>query len=323
MNVHPVSSLRTAALEDAVAVENVAHRYGDRAALRGVSFSVRRGEIFGLLGPNGGGKTTLFRILSTLLHPTSGRFSIAGVPGERGHEIRRQIGVVFQNPSVDGKLTVWENLLCHGQLYGLRRPLVEERARALLERFSLAERRGDLLEQLSGGMKRRVELAKALLHQPAVLLLDEPSTGLDPGIRREFFSLLQELRDQVGLTVVLTTHFMEEAERCDRVAILHQGSLVALGEPSELKAGVGGDVLVLQGAQPARLVERLRSELGLVASVVDGAVRVERPGAHELVPRIVAALGDDVTTVTYGRPTLEDVFVHHTGQRFWSAEQGA
>ncbi len=309
-----------AGLEEAVTVDRLVHRYEDRVALQEVSFSVRRGEIFALLGPNGGGKTTLFRILATLLRPTAGSFSIAGVPAQQAHEVRRHLGVVFQNASVDPKLTVWENLLCHGQLYGLRRTTVAERASELLDRFALRERRDDLLETLSGGMQRRVELAKALLHRPPVLLLDEPSTGLDPGIRREFFALLQELRAHMELTVVLTTHFMEEAERCDRVAILHRGSLVALGSPTELKAAVGGDVLMLQGSDPARLAERLRQELGLAARVVDGAVRVERAQVHELVPRIVAALGDDLTSVTYGRPTLEDVFVHHTGQRFWIEE---
>ncbi len=309
-----------AGLEEAVRVDRLVHRYEDRVALQGVSFSVRRGEIFALLGPNGGGKTTLFRILATLLRPTAGSFSIAGVPAQQAHEVRRHLGVVFQNPSVDPKLTVWENLLCHGQLYGLRRTTVEERASELLDRFALRERRNDLLETLSGGMQRRVELAKALLHRPPVLLLDEPSTGLDPGMRREFFALLQELRARMELTVVLTTHFMEEAERCDRVAILHRGSLVALGSPTELKADVGGDVLMLQGSDPARLAERLRQELGLAARVVDGAVRVERAQVHELVPLIVAALGEDLTSVTYGRPTLEDVFVHHTGQRFWIEE---
>lgn len=307
----------------AVSVERIEHRYGERPALQGVSFTVRQGEIFGLLGPNGGGKTTLFRILSTLLTPTSGHFTIGGAPSSSPHQVRKRIGVVFQQPSVDPKLTVWENLLCHGQLYGLRRRVVEERAATLLERLGLERRLGDLVEHLSGGMQRRVELAKCLLHAPPVLLLDEPSTGLDPGVRREFFSLLQELRARDGLTVVLTTHFMEEADRCDRVGILHRGQLVALGEPGQLKAELGGDVLVLQGADPARLAARVREEFGLPAMVVDGAVRIERQRVHELVPTLVASLGEAVSLVTYGRPTLEDVFVHHTGQRFWVEDRAA
>lgn len=314
-------TLREASPTTALCVEALEHRYGERVALRGVSFTVQQGEIFGLLGPNGGGKTTLFRILSTLLTPTAGHFTIGGVASSRPHEVRKQIGVVFQQPSVDPKLTVWENLLCHGQLYGLRRRTVEARAALLLNRLSLDRRKSDLVEHLSGGMQRRVELAKCLLHAPPVLLLDEPSTGLDPGVRREFFSLLQELRMRDGLTVVLTTHFMEEADRCDRVAILHLGQFVAMGEPAQLKAQLGGDVLVLQGPDPARLAVRVQEDFELPAVVVDGAVRIERQRVHELVPALVGALKEDISQVTYGRPTLEDVFVHHTGQRFWVEER--
>lgn len=301
----------------AVTVSDLGHRYGDRWALRSVSFHVQGGEIFALLGPNGGGKTTLFRILSTLLSPTEGAVDILGHTLSQPGAIRRNLGVVFQQPSLDVKLTVWENVLTHASLYGLRGSAMRHRATWLLDRFGVADRRGDLVEHLSGGLQRRVELAKCLLHAPPVLLLDEPSTGLDPGARREFFSLLQELRDRDGVTVILTTHFMEEADRSDRVAILHRGTLVAVGSPAALKADVGGDVLMIQTEDAEDLSRRIREVFGLPARVVDGTVRLEHPEAHQWVPKFVQHFGSEITLITYGRPTLEDVFIHHTGQRFW------
>jgi ABC-2 type transport system ATP-binding protein len=304
----------------ALRVDDVAHQYGQRWALRGVSFTVAQGEIFALLGPNGGGKTTLFRILSTVLAPTRGSAAILGIPLHAVRRVREQLGVVFQQPALDVKLTVWENLISHAHLHGLRGADVSQRALQLLERFGIADRRKELAERLSGGLQRRVELAKCLLHRPRVLLLDEPSTGLDPGARREFFALLQELRSRDGLTVVLTTHFMEEADRCDRVGILHQGQLVALGTPAELKGEVGGDVLVIHAENAEQVRREIEQVFGLSARVVDGSVRIEHPEAEEWVARLVKHFGDAITLISYGRPTLEDVFIHHTGQRFWAGE---
>src|ERR1051326_3409812 len=201
-----------------VQVENLSHSYGKRAALNGISFEVRGGEIFGLLGPNGSGKTTLFRILSTLMLPTAGKTLIAGFdPGENGNEVRRRIGVVFQSQSADIKLTAAENLWHQGHLYGLRGAELKRRIHQMLERVGLADRAQERVETLSGGMQRRIELAKGLLHHPRVLLLDEPTTGLDPGARRDVWQYLQELRSQEQVSVVVTTHLMEEAERCDRL----------------------------------------------------------------------------------------------------------
>ena len=305
----------------AVAVESLSHRYGDRRALDNVSFEVQRGEMFALLGPNGGGKTTLFRILSTLILPAKGAGRVFGVPLTEPWRVRPYLGVVFQQPSLDSKLTVWENLLAHAYLYGLRGLSVRQRARELLERFGLQERCNELTERLSGGLQRRVELAKCLLPRPPLLLLDEPSSGLDPGARREFFLLLRELQKRDGTTVVFTTHFIEEADRSDRVAILHRGKLVALGSPTSLKSEVGGDVLVIQGEHPADLADALRREFGLATQVVDGTVRAECARAHEWIPRLVNRFGPGISLISYGRPTLEDVFVHHTGQRFWAGER--
>jgi len=231
--------------------------------------------------------------------------------------IRRRLGVVFQRPSVDGKLTVRENLHHHGHLYGLRGAALRQRADAMLDRLGLRERAGDLVETLCGGLQRRVELAKGLLHQPDLLLLDEPSTGLDPGARRDFNRYIAQLRDQEGVTVVLTTHYMEEAERCDRVGILHEGRLVSLGQPDQLKAEVGGDVVVIHPQNTELLQAKIRDRLGCDAVIVDGTLRVERPRGHEFIRDLVDAFPDEVKSVTFGKPTLEDVFIHLTGHRFW------
>lgn len=303
----------------AIEVETVSRRFGERLALDGVSFQVARGEVFGLLGPNGGGKTTLFRILATLIPPTSGVARVGGAcVATQGDAARRQLGVVFQKPSLDGKLSVLENLICHGRLYRLVGADLQRRAAEALARVGLQERSGDRVETLSGGMQRRVELAKALLHGPPILLLDEPSTGLDPGVRREFLAHLLHLRDNAGVTVVMTTHDMDEAERCDRVAILHEGRVVRIGRPAELKSEVGGDVVVLHGTDPEALRTGIQQRFGADAQLVNGGLRLERERGHEFVRDVVAAFPDEITSVTYGKPTLEDVFVHATGRRFWN-----
>jgi ABC-2 type transport system ATP-binding protein len=303
--------------ETAIEVSDLSFSYGDRQALCAVEFTVARGEIFSFLGPNGGGKSTLFRLLSTLVPMQSGNARILGYDLRGGTQaLRRKIGVVFQSPSLDGKLTVAENLAIHGNLYGMRGARLRERTRTMLARLDVSDRAGDLAEALSGGLRRRVELAKALLHEPELLLLDEPSTGLDPAARRDFFNLLNRLRDGDGVTIVLTTHYMEEAERCDRIGILDQGRLVALAPPGELKHQVGGDVMVISAAAPEALAQKIARQFQVNAALVDGALRIERPRGHELVARLVDEFGGEIESVTFGRPTLEDVFVHLTGHRF-------
>jgi ABC-2 type transport system ATP-binding protein len=304
--------------ETAILIEDLTHDYGDHRALDAVSLSIERGEIFGLLGPNGSGKTTLFRILSTLVRPASGTARIFGNDVQREADAaRRRMGVVFQRPSVDGKLTVAENLHHHGRLYGIPRGALAERSRSMMERLGLADRAADRVDTLSGGLQRRVELAKALLHRPELLVLDEPSTGLDPAARREFLRYLEELRTADGVTVVLTTHYLEEAERCDRVGILHRGRLIGLGKPDELKASVGGDVVVIHPQDAGELQRHIRSRFGCEVSIVDGTLRAERPRGHEFIRELVEAFPAEVKSVTFGKPTLEDVFVHLTGARFW------
>jgi ABC-2 type transport system ATP-binding protein len=292
-------------------VDELTHRYGQRTALDRVSFEVRQGEIFGLLGPNGGGKTTLFRILCTLMKPTEGRVLMNG-----GAIDRRRIGVVFQSPSLDKKLTVRENLMHQGHLYGMHGQPLASRIAELLRRFGLADRTNDFVEKLSGGLRRRVELAKGLLHKPELLLLDEPSTGLDPLARRELGNYLEELRTNDGVTSLLTTHIMDEADRCDRLALLDRGKLVALDTPQALKERVGGDVINVGSANPGQLREQIEKRFGVKAGVVERTVRIERQRGHEFVPDLVEAFPGEIDSVSVGKPTLEDVFIHLTGHRF-------
>jgi len=300
-----------------LAVETLTYRYGERIALNKVSFEVPKGEIFGLLGPNGGGKTTLFRILSTLIKPREGSVRMFGIDiGSNQGEIRRRIGVVFQSPSLDRKLTVLENLRHQGHLYNLRGAELQSRVDELLARFGMADRKSDLVETLSGGQRRRVELAKGLLHKPQMLLLDEPSTGLDPRVRRELSDYLERLRDEDGMTILLTTHLMEEADRCDRIAILDQGRLVALSSPRQLKERIGGDVISVTTAQPQPLAEQISKRFGIEARVLDGSVRIERAEGHKFITDLVEAFPGQIDAVSVHKPTLEDVFIRLTGHRF-------
>ena len=303
----------------AIDARGLGFRYGDRQALDDVTFAIARGEIFGFLGPNGGGKTTLFKLLSTLAPIQTGSARLFGhdLAGDTG-AVRRRLGVVFQHPSLDGKLTVGENLAAHGHLYGISGARLRERSGAMLERLGLTPRARDRVETLSGGLQRRVELAKALLHEPELLLLDEPSTGLDPSARREFWNYLQHLREHDGVTVVLTTHYMEEAERCDRIGIMHQGKLVAIAPPNELKSEVGGDVIVIHTAAPELLQRKILARFKLKSQLVDGAIRIEKLRGHELVRDLIDAFGEEIESVSFGKPTLEDVFVHLTGHQFFA-----
>lgn len=303
-----------------ISVENIVHRYENRTALNGVSFDVRPAELFGLLGPNGSGKTTLFRILSTLMLPTAGRAVIHDydVAKEPAH-VRRQIGVVFQAQSIDVKLTAYENLWHEGHLYGLHGSGLKSRIHEILSRVGLADRAKELVETFSGGMQRRIELAKGLLHHPSVLLLDEPTTGLDPGARRDLWQYLQTLRDEEHVSVLVTTHLMEEAERCDRLAIMNEGNLVALGTPAELKNEIGGDVILLEASRDASLLaDRIRSRFHVETTVLENQVRIEREGAHRFVTEVVEAFPGEIEAISISKPTLEDVFIHRTGHKFWT-----
>ena len=231
--------------------------------------------------------------------------------------VRQHIGVVFQAPSLDKKLTVAENLMHQGHLYGLSGRRLRERQDEMLRRLALTDRRNEMVEKLSGGLRRRVELAKGMLHRPRLLLLDEPSTGLDPGARSDLWDYLQQIRRDDGVTVVLTTHLLEEADKADRIAILNQGSLVALDTPDALRATVGGDSITIQTDDPEAMVRGIESRFGVAASVLSGAVRLEQSDGHQWIARLVEAFPGRIDAITLGKPTLEDVFIDRTGHRFW------
>lgn len=302
----------------AIDVSGLSHHYGSRQALQDVTLRIARGEVFAFLGPNGGGKSTLFRILATLVPPQSGQVEVLGrdVRGQL-EQVRRQLGVVFQSPSLDRKLTVLENLRHQAALYGLRRGLIRERSHLLLEQLGIADRRNELTETLSGGLRRRVELAKGMIHQPQLLLMDEPTTGLDPGARNELWQSLRRLQAVHQVTLVFTTHLLDEAERADRIAILDQGALVALDTPDVLRAGVGGDTLTITTNDPLQLAEQMRNRFQVPVQVLAGSVRIEQPAGHQWVARLVEAFPEQIQSVTLGKPTLEDVFIARTGRRFW------
>lgn len=354
-----------------------------RLALDGVSFNVHPGEIFGILGPNGSGKTTLFRVLSTMLSPNGGPDHSGGTASITGHDVltapaaaRAQLGVVFQSPSLDGKLTATENLRHHGRLYGLAGKDLKNRIDQWLDFFGLTDRRNEFVERFSGGMRRKLEVAKALLHEPKLLLMDEPATGLDPAARRELWQKLLQLRKDKHMTIVLTTHLMDEAEHCDRLAIMAAGKLITVDTPDHLKSRIGGDVITLEpeptevssgchtlsanaakcadsvdgtpktdntlcppgqsvapdltppdsfprdtaaGSTPA---DQLAADItarfgpwndGAAPTVVDGRVRFEKPDGARLAAEAASTFPGRIRSLTVGRPTIEDAFMHLTG----------
>jgi len=341
----PISADQANATHGAIQVHDLSHQYpapkrsrrdnGRPAprtlALDGVSFQVNPGEVFGILGPNGGGKTTLFRILSTMLRPSAGGDRSAGSANIMGHsvltepaKVRTQLGVVFQNPSLDGKLTAIENLRHQGRLYGLGGFELSKRIDHWLEYFGLSDRQNEYVERFSGGMRRKLEVAKALLHEPSLLLMDEPATGLDPAARRDLWQKLSELREKKGMTIALTTHLMDEADHCDRLAIICEGKLVAVDTPGNLKARIGGDVVTVEpeAAGNGDGADQLASEIterfgpwdeGAPPTVVDGRVRFEKPDGARVVAEVAAAYPGKIRSLTVGRPTIEDVFLRLTG----------
>lgn len=307
----------------AVQVVNLERRFGDRAALAGMNFDVAPGERLALLGPNGSGKSTLIRILATLLRPSGGSARVCGLDVTRERAaVRHRLGTVFQSPSLDGKLSVRENLRIQGNLYGVTGPELGRRVEEAIGRLGLAERARDRVETLSGGLKRRAELAKVLLHRPSVLLLDEPSTGLDPAARLDFWATFLAIQQERTLTAVVATHLMDEAERCTQAALLDAGRLVALDTPATLKARLGGTVVDVEAGDPDALVPRLWERLGLRARKLGNTLRIENATGFEAAERIQGAFPREVTAVRVGQPTLEDVFLALTGRRL-AAEEAA
>jgi ABC-2 type transport system ATP-binding protein len=297
-----------------IAVHDLRRHFGKLEAVKGVSFEVAPGEVFGFLGPNGAGKTTTISMLCTLLRPTGGQATVNGfdVVRERS-DVRRSIGLVFQQPTLDEVLTAEQNLRFHAYAYGVPGDIREQRIRDLLSLVELSERRGSRVKTFSGGMKRRLEIARGLLHHPRVLFLDEPTLGLDPQTRRRIWEYLAELRAREGLTIFLTTHYMDEAEQADRIAVIDHGEIVALDTPARLKGVVGGDLITIATSDREAAVAELRSRYALDPAVSDGSVTFQVPAGEAFLPEFVRSFGQPLESVGVRRPTLDDVFLHLTG----------
>jgi ABC-2 type transport system ATP-binding protein len=305
----------------AVSVKGLAKRYGEIEAVREIDFAVARSEVFGFLGPNGAGKSTTINMLCTLVRPTGGSALVAGhdVVSERD-AVRRNIGLVFQDTTLDGYLTAEQNLRLHAELYGVPRETVAPRMRQVMEMVGLWERRGSLVGTFSGGMKRRLEIARGLLHSPRVLFLDEPTVGLDPQTRSSIWSYIAELKQREDITIFLTTHYMDEAEYCDRIAIMDQGRIIVLDTPEALKASVGKDRVQISTPDDPAAIAALHERFGIDATIAEGAVTFGVPDGEQFVPRLFAELDQSIRSVSVSRPSLDDVFMSYTGTTIRDAE---
>jgi ABC-2 type transport system ATP-binding protein len=305
-----------------IEVEGLVKRFDEFEAVRGVSFSVEGGEVFGFLGPNGAGKTTTINMLCTLARPTSGRALVAGhdVVKERD-DVRRNIGLVFQDPTLDGYLTAAQNLRLHAELYGVPSSLVPTRMEQMLRMVGLWDRRDAVVNTFSGGMRRRLEIARGLIHSPRVLFLDEPTIGLDPQTRSSIWSYIRELREREEITIFMTTHYMDEAEYCDRIAIMDRGEIVALDSPEQLKQTVGADRVRIETDDNEAALDALRARFDVDPVISEGSVSFAVPGGEAFVPRLFAELGVPIRSVSVARPTLDDVFMSYTGSTIRDAEE--
>jgi ABC-2 type transport system ATP-binding protein len=306
----------------AISVNNLKKQFGDFEAVKGVSFEVGAAEVFGFLGPNGAGKSTTINMLCTLLKPTSGEARVAGhdVVKERD-DVRRNIGLVFQDPTLDGYLTASQNLKLHAELYGVPSELVAPRMEQVMRMVGLWDRKDAVVGTFSGGMRRRLEIARGLMHSPRVLFLDEPTIGLDPQTRRSIWDYIRELQEREEITIFMTTHYMDEAEWCDRIAIMDQGEIVALDSPETLKASIGTDRVTIQTDNNDATISALSDAFGVEGKISEGAVTFGVPGGEQFVPRLFAELGLPIRGVSVSRPTLDDVFMSYTGSTIRDAEE--
>lgn len=297
-----------------VAARNIRYSYASRTALDDVTFSVAAGSLFGLLGPNGSGKTTLFRLLATLIPMQSGELTVCGFDvGTQQSDVRRQLGVTFQSPAVDVRLTVAENLKCHGSIYGMAGTALKSRVTQMLEQFGIADRRQAIVGTLSGGLKRRVELAKGMMHDPKLLLLDEPTSGLDPRARQEFWELVTAQQKSHGTTIIVATHLMPEAELCDRVLLLDRGRVVTEGTPAELQGQLDGERLTIRLRDAASHIDALKTMVGGQADLHGDRVTLRASHPAEQIRQIMQSFGDQIVSLELTRPSLEDVFLELTG----------
>jgi ABC-2 type transport system ATP-binding protein len=317
----PAGGVQMETRPPAVAVSGLAKSYGDIEAVRGIDFEVAAGETFGFLGPNGAGKSTTIKILCTLARPTTGRASVAGhdVVSERD-AVRRNIGLVFQDTTLDNYLTGAQNLRFHAELYAVPSAAVEPRMKQVLDMVGLWDRRDSLVSTYSGGMQRRLEIARGLLHAPHVLFLDEPTVGLDPQTRSSIWEYINDLKRREDITIFLTTHYMDEAEHCDRIAIIDHGKIVAIDTPEALKASVGKDRVQIQTADDAAAIKELADVLGIEAGIHEGAVTFSVESGEQFVPQLFARLSIPIRSVSVSRPSLDDVFMSYTGTTIRDAE---
>jgi ABC-2 type transport system ATP-binding protein len=308
----------------AVDVDGLVKRYGELTAVDEISFQVYPGEIFGFLGPNGAGKTTTIKMLCTLAEPTAGSAVVAGFDIVRQRaDVRRNIGLVFQDPTLDAYLSAEQNLRFHAELYGMPKSWVPDRMREVLEMVGLWERRKNKVQTYSGGMRRRLEIARGLMHSPRVLFLDEPTVGLDPQTRASIWTYIRELREREDITIFLTTHYMDEAENCDRIAIMDAGKVVVLDTPDRLKASIGTDRVQITTDDDEAAIAALQERMGLAAEIHDGMVTFGVADGQKFVPRLFAELGVPIRSVQVARPSLDDVFMSYTGRTIRDAEASA
>jgi len=310
------------AVQLAIEVRGLVKNYDEVEAVKGVEFDVATGEVFGFLGPNGAGKTTTINMLCTLITPTAGSAAVAGhdVVKERD-DVRRNIGLVFQDPTLDGYLTAEQNLRLHAELYGVRSDLVKPRMQQVMTMVGLWDRKDSVVGTFSGGMRRRLEIARGLMHSPRVLFLDEPTIGLDPQTRRSIWKYIGELKEREEITIFMTTHYMDEAEWCDRIAIMDNGEIVALDAPETLKAGVGTDRIMIQTDDDDAAIAAIADRFGIEAHMSEGAVTFGVPEGEQFVPRLFAELPIPIKAVNVSRPTLDDVFMSYTGSTIRDAEE--
>jgi ABC-2 type transport system ATP-binding protein len=306
----------------AISVKDLRKRFGDFEAVKGVNFEVETGEVFGFLGPNGAGKTTTINMLCTLTKPSDGSAEVAGFDVVSARDdVRRHIGLVFQDPTLDGYLTAEQNLRLHAELYGVESKVVKPRMEQVLKMVGLWERRDAQVMTFSGGMRRRLEIARGLMHSPRVLFLDEPTIGLDPQTRSSIWRYIRALQQSEQITIFMTTHYMDEAEFCDRIAIMDKGVIVVLDTPDALKAKVGADRVSIHTADDDAAVAALLDRFQIDAKIAEGAVTFYVPSGEQFVPRLFAELGVQIKAVSVSRPTLDDVFMEHTGSTIRDAEE--
>ncbi len=303
-----------------IETRDLTKKFGSLTAVDSISFNVEKGEIFGLLGPNGAGKSTTISMLCTILRPTSGMATVNGFDVvKQSSQVRKSIGIVFQDPSIDDKLTGRENMEMHGDLYGVPRDQMHKRIDEVLKLVELEDRADSYMSTYSGGMRRRLEIARSLIHYPKVLFLDEPTIGLDPQSRDHIWSYIRELIKKEDITVILTTHYMEEADKlCNRIAIVDQGKIVALDTPKKLKEELGGETITVRTRKNELFLEKIKeSGIAKAAVIVDGEVKMTVDGAHSLLPAVINIAAQNavfIESISVQEPQLDDVFLHYTGR---------